>query len=180
MPQRDDHGLLIVYTGDGKGKTTAALGLCVRAAGHGNKCLVIQFIKSDWDYGELKGSARLAPEVEIRPMGVGCFGKPGDETPREDHKKAAADALRAAREAIHSGRYDVVILDEVNIAVHYKLIDIKELMQLIDDKPEKVNVVLTGRYADHRIIKAADLVTNMQEVKHPYQKGMLSKKGIDY
>ncbi len=180
MPQQGDHGLLIVYTGDGKGKTTAALGLCVRAAGHGNKCLVLQFIKSDWEYGELKGIERLAPEVEIRPMGVGCFGKPGDETPREDHEKAAADAMKAARDAIRSGEYDVVILDEINIAVHYKLIDIKELMRLIDNRPEGVDIVLTGRYADHRIIKAADLVTNMQEVKHPYQKGILSKKGIDY
>jgi cob(I)alamin adenosyltransferase len=118
--------------------------------------------------------------VEIRPMGVGCFGKPGDETPREEHEKAAAEALRASREAIHSGEYDVVILDEVNIAVHYKLLDIKELMRLIEDRPDRVNLVLTGRYADHRVIKAADLVTNMQEVKHPYQQGILSKKGIDY
>ncbi len=180
MPNRDAHGLLIVYTGDGKGKTTAALGLCLRAVGHGNKCLVLQFIKSDWEYGELKGVERLGPDVEIRPMGVGCFGKPGDETPREDHEKAAAEAMRAAREAIQSGDYDVVILDEINIAVHYKLIDIKELMKLIDNRPRQIDLVLTGRYADHRVIKAADLVTNMQEVKHPYQKGMLSRKGIDY
>lgn len=180
MPNEGDHGLLIVYTGDGKGKTTAALGLCVRAAGHGNKCLMLQFIKSDWEYGELKGMERFAPEVEIRPMGVGCFGKPGDETPREEHEKAAADAMKAARDAIRSGDYDVVILDEINIAVHYKLVDIKELMRMIDDRPAGIDIVLTGRYADHRVIKAADLVTNMQEVKHPYQKGTLSKKGIDY
>jgi cob(I)alamin adenosyltransferase len=180
MSHRDDHGLLIVYTGDGKGKTTAALGLCLRAIGHGNKCLVLQFIKSDWEYGELKGVERLAPDVEIRPMGVGCFGKPGDETPREEHEKAAAEALRAAREAVQSERYDVIILDEINIAVHYKLIDIKDLMRMIENRPARVNLVLTGRYADHRVVKAADLVTNMQEVKHPYQKGMLSRKGIDY
>jgi len=180
MDRTTDRGLVIAYTGNGKGKTTAALGLCVRAVGHGNKCLIIQFIKSDWEYGELKGISGLGPNVEIRPMGVGCFGMPGDKTPQEDHRRAARTALETACDEMVSGAYDVVVLDEVFIAVHYGLVGVDDVLDIVGRKPEKVNLVLTGRYADERILDAADLVTEMNEIKHPYQSGMLSKKGIDY
>lgn len=180
MGQTNDRGLVIAYTGDGKGKTTAALGLCVRALGHGNKCLIIQFIKSTWEYGELKGIAGLAPNVEIRPMGVGCFGMPEDETPRDEHCRAARKALETARDEMSSGGYDVIVLDEIFIATHYELVGVDDVLDMVRDKAESVNLVLTGRYADQKILDVADLVTEMKEIKHPYQDGMLSKKGIDY
>ncbi len=180
MNDKGDRGLVIVYTGNGKGKTTATLGLCVRAAGHGNKCLIIQFIKSNREYGELKGVTGLKPTVDIRPMGIGCFGMPGDTTSREEHRRAARTALDAARDGISSGTYDVVILDEVFIATHYELIGVEDVLDLMENKPVAVDLVLTGRYADPRFLEAADLVTEMKEIKHPYQKGMLSKRGIDY
>jgi cob(I)alamin adenosyltransferase len=180
MGQPNDRGLVIAYTGNGKGKTTAALGLCIRALGHGNKCLIIQFIKSNWEYGELKGVSGLGSNVEIRPMGVGCFGMPGDETPRNEHRRAARRALETARDEMVSGGYEVIVLDEIFIATHYGLIGTDDVLDMITQKPDAVNLVLTGRYADQEILDIADLVTEMREIKHPYHDGMLSKKGIDY
>jgi cob(I)alamin adenosyltransferase len=176
----DSHGLVIVYTGDGKGKTTAALGLCVRAVGWGNKIRIIQFIKSDWEYGELKGIARLAPDIEMDVMGAGCIGILGDDKPLEEHRSAAGRAMEKAREAIAMARYDIVILDEINIATHMGLITVDEVLQLIAGRPQRTHLVLTGRYADPEVIDAADLVTEMQEIKHPFQKGQVSRRGIDY
>jgi cob(I)alamin adenosyltransferase len=172
--------MVIVYTGDGKGKTTAALGLAMRAAGHNKRVLIIQFLKGGWDYGELKGGERLAPEVTIRPMGVGCIGILDDDKPFEQHQQAAQEALKASKEAIASGEYDIVILDEINIAVHLKLFPVDEVLELITRRPEQATLVLTGRYCSELIIENADLVTEMKEIKHPFQKGRLSQKGIDY
>lgn len=176
----DSRGLVIVYTGNGKGKTTAALGLCVRAVGWGNKIRIIQFIKSDWEYGELKGITRLAPEVDIDVMGAGCIGILGDDKPLEDHRSAAQRALVKAREIIDAGEYNIVVLDEINIATHMGLIAIDNVLQLIAGRPHGMHLVLTGRYADPRVIDVADLVTEMKEIKHPFQKGQLSRRGIDY
>jgi len=178
--RKSDRGLVIVYTGNGKGKTTAALGLCLRGAGHGNKISLIQFIKGEWDYGELKGLARLAPEVTVKTMGVGCVGILGDKKPMEEHRQAAAKALDAAREAVFGGRYDTVILDEVNVAVHLGLVAAADVLDIISRKPADLNLVLTGRYADERFVNLADLVTEMKEMKHPFQKGIPAKKGIDF
>lgn len=175
-----ERGLVVVYTGDGKGKTTAALGLCVRAIGHGNKIRIIQFIKSDWPYGERRGLLRLAPEVELDSLGAGCIGIMGDDKPIEEHRAAAAGALQAAREAIGSDRYDIVILDEITIAVHLDLISMKDALTLITNKPDRLHLVLTGRYAPPELIAAADLVTEMREVKHPFRKGEPGRKGIDF
>lgn len=172
--------MVIVYTGNGKGKTTAALGLCLRAVGHGNKICIIQFLKSDWQYGELKGIKRLAPDVVITPMGVGCIGILDDDKPLEEHKRAAQAALKEAARIIREGEYDIVILDEITIAMHLKLIPVDDILSLIADRPTTVSLVITGRYADAKIIAAADLVTEMKEIKHPFQKGQLSRKGIDY
>jgi len=180
MEERDDRGLVIVYTGDGKGKTTAALGLCLRAIGHGNKILVIQFIKSDWPYGELAGARRLMPELEIRPLGVGCIGILGDDKPLEEHRQAAERAFGEAKTAVTSGEYDLVVLDEINIAVHYGLIAVDDVCSVVKDRPESVTLILTGRYADRRVIEIADLVTEMKEIKHPYRQGVTAVKGIDY
>ena len=122
MNQKEtDNGLVIVYTGNGKGKTTAALGLCLRSIGHGNKIRIIQFLKSDWHYGELEGLKRLAPDVEIDVLGAGCVGIMGDNKPIEEHRQAAQTALERAREVIASGAHDIVILDEINVALSLKL-----------------------------------------------------------
>lgn len=180
MKNNDENGWVIVYTGDGKGKTTAALGLTLRAVGHGNRVLMIQFLKSGWEYGELKGTERLAPEFTIKPMGIGCVGILDDDKPFEEHQHAAQKALEASREAVGRMDYDIVILDEVNIATHLKLIDVDDLLTLIKERSPKLTLVLTGRYADERIIEVADLVTEMKEIKHPFQKGIPSRKGIDH
>jgi len=173
-------GLVIVYTGDGKGKTTAALGLCLRAVGHGNKIHIIQFIKSNWEYGEREGIKRLAPEVTMETLGAGCIGILGDDKHIEEHRRAAEKTLEQARRIIAANGYDIVILDEINIATHVKLIAVDDVLQLIDRRPESMTLVLTGRYADERIIEAADLVTEMKEIKHPFRDGRLSQKGIDF
>jgi cob(I)alamin adenosyltransferase len=180
MPEEKDNGMVIVYTGDGKGKTTAALGLAIRAIGHENKVMVIQFLKGGWGYGELKGAKRLHPDLEIRPLGIGCVGILNDDKPFEEHQLAAGKALKAAHDVIVSLNYDIIILDEINIAAHLKLITVDDIMKLIEVKPDKTTLVLTGRYADDKVIEAADLVTEMKEIKHPLQKGILSRKGIDY
>jgi cob(I)alamin adenosyltransferase len=180
MEKGHDRGLVIVYTGDGKGKTTAALGLCLRAIGHGNKILVIQFLKSDWPYGELAGAKRLAPELEIRPLGVGCIGILGDDKPLEEHRQAAERAFEEVKTAVMSGEYDIVVLDEINIAVHFGLVAVDDVCSLVKARPESTTLVLTGRHADQRLIEIADLVTEMREIKHPYRQGISAMKGIDY
>ncbi len=176
----EERGLVIVYTGGGKGKTTAALGLCLRAVGHGNKIRIIQFIKSDWPYGERRGLERLAPEVQLDSLGAGCIGIMGDDKPIEEHRRAAEAALETAREAIGSGRYDIIILDEITVAVHLGLISTEDLLALIAGKPAPLHLVLTGRNAPPEVIAAADLVTEMKEIKHPFRQGKLGRKGIDF
>lgn len=175
-----DKGLVIVYTGNGKGKTTSALGICLRAVGHGRRVAIIQFIKSDWEYGEIQALKMLSPEVRLDRLGAGCIGIMGDEKPIEEHKKAARHALKVSQEAVSSGLYDIVILDEINIAVDKELITVASLLSLIESKPQNIDLVLTGRYADRAIIDAADLVTEMKEIKHPFRKGIPARKGIDY
>jgi cob(I)alamin adenosyltransferase len=177
---QNERGLVIVYTGDGKGKTTAALGLCLRAVGHGYKIRIIQFIKSDWPYGERLGLERLAPDVQLDSLGAGCIGIMGDDKPLEEHRLAAQAALRAAGEAIGSGKHDIVILDEINVAVHLGLISTAEVTALIANKPVELHVILTGRYAPQELIAAADLVTEMKEIKHPFRLGQLGRRGIDF
>jgi cob(I)alamin adenosyltransferase len=176
----DDKGLVIVYTGNGKGKTTAALGLCIRAVGYDEKVCIIQFIKGSWKYGELDGIKRLAPNVELYQKGLGFVGIIDDKLDRSEHIKAAGEAVAFARENILSGKYDIVILDEINVAVSLKLISIEDIFSLIDCKPEQLDLVLTGRNARPELIERADLVTEMREIKHPYQKGIMAQKGIDF
>ena len=173
-------GLTIIYTGKGKGKTTAALGIALRATGYNKKICMIQFIKGSWHYGEMSSSKRLEPEFEMVAVGKGFVGILDDNSPREDHEKIAQEAIKISNEKIHSGKYDIVILDEVNYAVNLQLISINDVLNLIKDKPSDVDLVLTGNYAKDEVIEMADLVTEMKQVKHPFQRGIKAKEGIDF
>lgn len=180
MQKENEKGLVIVYTGDGKGKTTAALGLCIRAAGYDKRVCIIQFIKGSWKYGELDGIKKLAPNVELYQKGLGFIGIVDDKLDKSEHIKAAGETLGFAKEKMHSGKYDIVILDEINVAIHLNLISVEDVISIIDNKPESLDLVLTGRNAKDEIIERADLVTEMREIKHPFQKGIKAKKGIDF
>jgi len=173
-------GLIIVYTGKGKGKTTAALGIVLRAVGHGYRVGMIQFIKGEWYYGELTSSKRLEPEFEMIAAGKGFVGIIDDDHPIEDHLNAAKQAVALAKEKLASGTYDVMILDEINYAAKLKLISEQDVLDIIAAKPEETSLVLTGNYALDSVVAIADLVTEMKEIKHPYQQGIKAKKGIDF
>jgi len=173
-------GLVIVYTGKGKGKTTAALGIVLRAVGHGYKVGMIQFIKGEWYYGELTSSRRLEPEFELIAAGRGFVGIIDDDHPIEDHQKAAKDAIELAKQKIASGNYDVMILDEINYAAKLNLISQQDILDVIAARPEKTSLVLTGNYVPEAIMAEADLVTEMREIKHPFKRGVKAKKGIDF
>jgi cob(I)alamin adenosyltransferase len=170
-------GLVQVYTGNGKGKTTAALGLVARAHGQGLKAHVIFFMKGGYPYGERITLEQLS-NVSYEVFGHEHFVDPNNvqEVDREEARKA----LQSAQKALTSGKYDLVILDEVNVATSWGLIKIEDLLKLIDKKPPSVELVLTGRYADERLIAKADLVSEIVEVKHPYQQGIPARKGIEY
>ena len=178
-------GLTIVYTGNGKGKTSAALGAAMRALGHGWRVLIIQFFKGDWPvvYGELELAKKLYPQFEVLQFGRGFVKIMGDKKPFEEHVEAAKAALTLTRERMLSGQYDLIILDEVIYALGYldfKLIDLKDVLQLIREKPPQMHLILTGRNAPPEIVEAADLVTEMMEIKHPMKKGIPAQQGIDY
>jgi len=173
-------GLTIVYTGKGKGKTTAALGLALRATGYDKKICMIQFIKGSWHYGEMDSTKKLEPGFEMVAVGKGFVGIIDDKSPKEDHKKVAKEAIRISKEKIQSGKYDIVILDEINYAVNLNLISVDDVLKLIKSKPDDIDLVLTGNYAKDEVIEIADLVTEMKEIKHPFQKGIKAKKGIDF
>ena len=175
-----EKGLVIVYTGGGKGKTTAALGMALRAVGHNQKICIIQFIKGSWHYGELNSLKRLEPEVELVTMGKGFVGIIDDKSPREEHEKIAKEGIKLTKEKIQSKKYDIIILDEVNYAVNLGLIGLNDVLDLIKTKPSELNLVLTGNHAKPEMIEAADLVTEMREIKHPFKSGIKAKKGIDF
>jgi len=175
-----DAGLVIVYTGGGKGKTTAALGLALRAVGHNKKVWMIQFIKGSWHYGEIDSAKRLGPEFQLSPAGKGFVGIIDDTLPREAHIKNAEDVLKICKENIQSDKFDIIILDEINYAINLDLIDVNDVIKLIKTKPKKLDLVLTGNHAKQEIIGLADLVTEMKEIKHPYKSGIKAKKGIDF
>jgi len=170
-------GLVEIFTGEGKGKTSAALGAIIRALGHGLRVYIVFFMKGDFPYGEQKILCQL-PNCTVERFGFQEFVDPANVKPEE--KKEARKALEAARKAMLSQKYDVVILDEVNVAAAWKLIEVDDVIKLIHDKREKVELILTGRYADPKLIELADLVTNMVKVKHPFDKGILSRKGFEY
>jgi cob(I)alamin adenosyltransferase len=169
--------LVQVFTGDGKGKTTAALGAVIRALGHGLRVCIIFFMKGDYPYGECNILSQL-PNVKIARFGSQQFIDPTNIKPEE--KEQARKALAAAGEAILSGSYDLVVLDEVNLAVAWGLVELDEVIKLIKDKPPNMELILTGRKADTKLIQLADLVTEMLEIKHPYDEGIRARKGFEY
>ena len=172
------NGMVSIFTGDGKGKTTAAIGTVVRAAGHGLRVFVVFFMKGkDYVHGEFAILSRL-PNVTVASFGQRGWVSKGEVKP--EHKEQAGLALASAREAILSGSYDLVVLDEVNVAIASILVELDELLRLINDKPRNMELILTGRNADPRLVQRADLVTEMLMIKHPYAKGIKARKGIDY
>lgn len=179
MQEQKKKGLILVNTGNGKGKTTAALGMALRAWGQGMKVLVLQFIKGGWKYGELKAAEKLGPNFEIRQMGEG-FIKEADDKSLNEHRHAAMEALKAARAEFATVNYDLIILDEILYAIHYGLVDQDDVLTLLATKPESLHVVLTGRNASPEIIAKADLVTEMREIKHPFAQGIPAQKGIEF
>ena len=172
MPMK---GYVQVYTGDGKGKTTAALGLAMRAAGAGLKVFILQFVKG-MEYSEIKALEKYSHHITLKQYGRDCFIY---REPEKEDIEAAKTGLKEAGDIIASGNYDVVILDEANIATYYNLFSVDELLELIDGKPDHVEIVITGRRADQRIIDRADLVTEMKELKHYYWEGIKARKGIE-
>ncbi len=180
MENKKNKGLVIVYTGNGKGKTTAALGVALRAAGHGKKTLMVQFIKSFQNYGEIKFTKKYHCGITIKTLGKGYVKIKGDRHPFEEHVKTAKKALQYATDQILSGKYDIVVLDEINIASDKKLITTKEIIELIQQKPPDLHIILTGRSAPKKLIQIADLVSEVKEIKHPFRKGILAQKGIEY
>ena len=173
-------GLVIVYTGGGKGKTSAALGLVLRAVGYNHKVCMVQFVKGSWHSGELDSAKRLEPEFELITTGKGFVGILDDKSPREDHVKAAYETLMVGKEKILSGKYNVVILDEINYAIQLELVKLNDVLDVIKSKPPELDLVLTGNHAAEEIIELADLVTEMKEIKHPFKSGIKAKKGIDF
>lgn len=174
-------GLVIVHTGDGKGKTTAALGLALRAWGSGLRVLILQFIKGGQKYGELAAVEALKgvrDTIEVRQCGLGFTRR--DEARKAEHIAAAKDAARAAEQEIVSGAWDLIILDEINYAVKFGLLETEDVLRLVRKKPQELHLVLTGRDASPQLIAAADLVTEMKLVKHPFQEGIKAQKGIEF
>ena len=178
--RESDKGLVVVYTGEGKGKTTAAMGLALRAAGYGQKVLIIQFVKT-WFTGE-KGGFELLPNVEFIQAGKGFYKILGDKLPEGEHVEAAHEALALAQAKIASAAYDVVVLDEIIGSITGGLLELEPVLALIDSKPPQLDLVLTGHHADKlpQLLDRADLITEMVKIKHPYDQGILAKKTIDY
>ncbi len=172
-----DKGLVEVFTGGGKGKTSAALGIVLRALGYNLRVHIIYFMKSSYPYGEREILSRF-PNLSLSSFGQDCFCDPDNVKPED--KEQAKMGLVKAREVTCNGKYDVVVLDEINVAIAWKLLEIDEVIELINNKPKNVELILTGRYADAKLINAADLVTEMVSVKHPYDKGVPAREGIDY
>ena len=172
-------GLILINTGPGKGKTTAALGTAFRAAGNGMRVLILQFLKGSWHYGELDSAKVMGEDFVIRQMGRGFVKVGGAETDPEDVRMVEA-AWGEAVEAIGSGEWDLVVLDEINYAIGYKMLDAEMVVAALRARPEMVHVILTGRKAHPALVEIADTVTEMREVKHAYQKGILAQRGIEF
>jgi len=173
-------GLIVVITGHGKGKTTAAMGIALRAAGHNMKVCIIEFMKGDMYSGEIDGVKKLSPNVELHLTGKGFCGIMGNPHSFEEHRANAQEAINLAREKMLSGNYDILILDEINNALKLKLVDLSQAMELIESKPPLLHLVLTGRNAPPEIIERAHTVTEMKEMKHAYRQGIEPQKGIDF
>ncbi len=172
-------GLTIIYIGDGKGKTSAAAGLAIRAAGTNFRVLYLQFVKGDWPSGEREILSAL-PSVTVKLMGRGFVGILGDRKPIAEHIKAAKNAMAESIKALKSKKYDLVILDEAISAIESDLLTVDDVVKIIKSKPRAIHLCLTGHKRIKKLIDLADLVTEMKMIKHPYYKGILAQRGIDY
>jgi len=175
MKKKDSLGLVQIYTGGGKGKTTAAIGLAVRAAGHNFKIAIIHFMKI-WDYGEVKGLKRLG--IDLFRYGTTELIDPKNPSPIDFDE--ANKAIEKAEELIERGNYDILILDEINVTIDFNLIPLRKVVDLLDKKPDNLELVLTGRNCPEKLIERADLVSVIDEIKHPFQKGIEARKGIEF
>ena len=173
-----EKGLVSIFTGQGKGKTTAAIGTAVRAAGHGLKVHIIFFLKgSTYEHGEFKTLSKM-PDVTIASFGKKGWIREKDTT--AEHRQQAQLAFEEASKAVNGGEYDLVILDEINVALSFGLIELEQVIKLIEDKPKHVELILTGSDADPRLVMMADLVSEILAIKHPFSEGIKARKGIDY
>ncbi|HEX5483326.1 MAG TPA: cob(I)yrinic acid a,c-diamide adenosyltransferase [Terriglobia bacterium] len=173
---RKKKGLIIVNTGNGKGKTTAALGVALRACGYGMKVIMLQFFKGKWKCGELRSAPKLGT-FEIHPMGKGFTWESKDI---EVDKAMVRSAWQAAKEKILSGGYDMVIMDEINYALDYGFLPVDDVVEFLKNKPPMLHAILTGRNAKPEVIEIADLVTEMREIKHPFKQGISAQKGVEF
>jgi cob(I)alamin adenosyltransferase len=172
-------GLIIVNTGPGKGKTTAAMGTALRAVGQGMRVLMLQFLKGSWHYGELDAVKAFGDKFIMKQMGRG-FVKVGAEKPDPEDVRLVEQAWAEADQAIHSGQWDLVILDEINYAISYGMLSPEKVAESLKKKPDMLHVILTGRNAHPTIVDIADTVTEMRQIKHAYEKGVMAQRGIEY
>jgi cob(I)alamin adenosyltransferase len=177
MTRQERVGLIMVNTGNGKGKTTAALGTALRAVGCGFKVFMVQFIKGSWDYGELHAAELLGPLFQVRPMGEGFTWETKD---KERDTEVAVKAWNFCKELIFKNEHDLLIFDEINNAMDYGYLDVKDVVEALRNKPPEMHVILTGRNAPQEIVDIAHLVTEMREVKHPFHQGIYAQKGIEF
>jgi cob(I)alamin adenosyltransferase len=177
MTKRKRVGLIIVNTGNGKGKTTAALGTALRAVGVKFKVFMVQFIKGSWDYGELHVVEKLKPYFEIKPMGEGFTWETKD---KKRDTEVATKAWEFCKELIRKNEHDLLIFDEINNAIDYGYVDVTDVIDALKKKPKEMHIILTGRNAPQALIDVADLVTEMREIKHPFHKGIYAQKGIEF
>ena len=178
VPERPQ-GLIVVITGNGKGKTTSALGMTLRACGHGLRTCIIQFMKGDLYAGEWDGIKQLQG-VELISTGKGFCGIQGNPYPFEEHRANAQEAIRLVKEKIASGQFDILIMDEVNNALKLKLVDLEQVLEILQNKPALMHLVLTGRDAHPQVIELADTVSEVREIKHAFRKDIEPQPGIDY
>lgn len=180
LEPKERRGLVVVITGNGKGKTTSALGMAVRACGHGLRVCIIQFMKGDLYAGEWDGIKRMQCPVELISTGKGFCGIQGNPYPWEEHRANAQEAIELVREKMASGDYDILILDEVNNALHLKLVNLEQVLEIVRTKPPLLHLVLTGRDAHPEVVELADTVSEVREIKHAYRKDIEPQPGIDY
>jgi len=180
LEPKEKVGLIVLITGYGKGKTTSALGMTLRAVGHGMRVCIVQFMKGDMYAGEYKGLKQLAPQVEHHLTGKGFCGIQGNPYHYQEHRANAQEAVALAKEKMLTGQFDILICDEINNALHLKLVDLPQVLDLIDSKPPDMHLVLTGRDAHPEVIQKAHTASEVKEIKHAYREGIEPQKGIDY
>ena len=180
LQPKKPQGLVVVITGNGKGKTTSAMGMVLRASGHDLRSCIVQFMKGDLYSGEWDGVKRLGGLVELHATGKGFCGIRGNPYSREEHRANAQEAIALAREKMLSGQYDLVVLDEINNALKHRLVDLEQVLALLDERPDRVHLVLTGRNAPAEVVERADTVSEVNEIKHAYRQKIEPQPGIDY